>query len=123
MTTPSGAAKDSGDQGAKTVFGAPDQQQMISRIDSAPEDDLESSFFSNSIQDAEDAAVRMFDIGVRTLTDEASAPMAAFGTRPAEPAAVPPAADQPVAPGAVGRFEDPLVRYAFILDGPGALDS
>ena len=123
MTSRDAADKEPRGQGSRTVFGAPDQQQMISRIDSFADDDLESSFFSNSIQDVEDAAVRMFDVGIRTLTDESSAPMAAFGSRPADAHSVPASARQPVAPGAVGRFEDPLVRYAFILEGPESLGS
>ena len=103
-----------------TVFGAPDQQDMIARIDAVEDDDLSSSFFDSSLQDVENAAVRMFDVGVRTLIDD-SAPAAAFGapatggTRPAA------AVDQPVALGATGRFEDPSVREAFILGGPSAL--
>lgn len=103
----------------RTVFGAPDQERMISKIDAVSDDDLSSSFFDNSIQDVEDAAVRMFDIGIRTLTDDSSVPMAAFGARPSTSAGA--VADQPVAAGAEGRFADPAVRYAFILGGPGAI--
>jgi len=105
-----------------TVFGAPDQDDMIARIDAVQEDDLSSSFFDSSLQDVENAAVRMFDVGVRTLIDD-SAPTAAFGAPAAAggPSARPTAADQPVAPGAVGRFADPAVRSAFILGGPTAL--
>lgn len=105
-----------------TVFGAPDQADMIARIDAVQEDDLSSSFFDSSLQDVENAAVRMFDVGVRTLIDD-TAPTAAFGA-PASPGGVasrPSAAEQPVAPGAVGRFEDASVRSAFILGGPQAL--
>jgi hypothetical protein len=103
-----------------TVFGAPDQADMIARIDAVDDDDLSSSFFDSSLQDVENAAVRMFDVGVRTLIDDA-APTAAFGVptsagdRPAS------ATDQPVAPGATGRFADPSVRETFILGGPAAL--
>ena len=110
-----------GPQERRTVFGAPDQDAMISKIDAVSDDDLASSFFENSIQDVEDAAVRMFDIGIRTLTDDSSVPMAAFGARPTA-ADQPGVVDQPVAPGADGRFADPAVRAAFILGGPAALD-
>ncbi|MBI1350181.1 MAG: hypothetical protein GC156_03590 [Actinomycetales bacterium] len=105
----------------RTVFGAPDQERMISKIDAVADDDLSSSFFDNSLQDVEDAAVRMFDIGIRTLTDDTNVPIAAFGTRrePGAPAAE--ATDQQVAPGAVGIFADPSVRTAFILGGPDAI--
>lgn len=105
-----------------TVFGAPDQDDMIARIDAVQDDDLSSSFFDSSLQDVENAAVRMFDVGVRTLIDD-TAPTAAFGAPATAGAAAarPSAADQPVAPGAVGRFADPAVRSAFILGGPEAL--
>ena len=106
-----------------TVFGAPDQDEMIARIDAVEEDDLASAFFDSSLQDVENAAVRMFDVGVRTLVDD-TAPTAAFGVPAAAGDAAtrtPSAADQPVAPGADGRFADPAVRSAFILGGPAAL--
>ena len=103
-----------------TVFGAPDQDEMIARIDAVEDDDLSSAFFDSSLQDVENAAVRMFDVGVRTLVDD-TAPTAAFGVpAPAAPRGGT-AADQPVAPGADGRFADPAVRAAFILGGPAAL--
>jgi hypothetical protein len=108
------------------VFGASDQADMIARIDATAEDDLTSSFFDSSIQDAENAAVRMFDIGIRTITDEPGrSSQAAFGTSTTTPAAVRRAtvAEQPIALGAEGRFEDPAVREAFILGGPQALRS
>ena len=107
-----------------TVFGAPDQDDMIARIDAVQDDDLSSSFFDSSLQDVENAAVRMFDVGVRTLIDD-TAPAAAFGAPATAGGAAtrPSAADQPVAPGAVGRFADPAVRSAFILGGPQALSN
>lgn len=112
---------------APTVFGAPDQAEIIAKIDSVADDDLSSPFFDHSIQDVEDAAVRMFDVGVRTLTDD-NAPLAAFGLQSGQSDAArgsTPAAPQPstqVAPGLESRFEDPGARRAFILGGPTALD-
>ncbi len=110
-----------GKEERRTVFGAPDQQAMISRIDATTEDDLSSSFFSNSIADVEDAAVRMFDIGVRTLTDDANAPVAAFGTRPDTRPAEAARGRHAVGVVAARNFDDPSVRMAFILGGPAAL--
>lgn len=109
-----------------TVFGAPDQSDMIARIDATDDDDLGSSFFDSSIQDAENAAVRMFDIGIKTITDDPSQrPTPAFGgtaTAPATSVPRPPSASQQqVAQGADGRFDDPAARAAFILGGPAAL--
>ena len=104
---------------APSVFGTKSQDEMIARIDATSEDDLGSSFFDSSIQDAENAAVRMFDIGIRTITDEPGTPAAAFGT-PA-PTSAPTVARQPVAEGAEGRFADPSARAAFILSGPAGL--
>lgn len=109
-----------------TVFGAPDQADIIARIDAVSDDDLSSSFFENSIQDVEDAAVRMFDVGVRTLTDD-NVPLAAFGSQAGQPS---PSSARPsstssapqLAPGLEARFEDPAVRRAFILGGPQGLE-
>lgn len=104
-----------------SVFGTRDQDEMIARIDSTTDDDLSSAFFDSSIQDAENAAVRMFDIGIRTITDDPSAaPPISFGT-PAPAPGARTAAPSPVAEGADGRFSDPAVRAAFILGGPAAL--
>jgi hypothetical protein len=108
------------------VFGTVDQNDMIARIDSTAEDDLSSAFFGDSIQEVEDAAVRMFDIGIRTITDDpARSSSASFGTPPAAAAVgaprVPVSTEQPVAAGADGHFEDPAVRAAFILGGPDAI--
>lgn len=107
-----------------TVFGAPDQAEIIARIDSVEDDDLSSSFFQNSMQDVEDAAVRMFDIGIRTLTDDpGDAPRASFGT--AAPVLHAAEVREPSRPqpgqGAADRFVDPSVRAAFILGGPAAI--
>lgn len=111
-----------------SVFGTVNQDDMIARIDSTSEDDLSSDFFGDSIQEVEDAAVRMFDIGIRTITDDpARTTPAAFGTPPAPPLAAGATravggAEQPSAAHAAdGQFEDPAVRAAFILGGPGAL--
>lgn len=103
---------------APSVFGTRSQEEMIARIDATSEDDLGSAFFDSSIQDAENAAVRMFDIGIRTITDEPGSPVA-FGTPAA--AAAPTVSRQPVAEGADGRFADPATRAAFILGGPAGL--
>lgn len=100
-----------------SVFRAPDQSEMIARLDAVEDDDLDSSFFATSARDAEDAAVRIFDVGIRTLAAEPGT-MAGFAERPASderPTAAPP---RPL--GAVD-FSDAAVRAAFILGGPGAL--
>ena len=110
-----------------SVFGTVNQDDMIARIDSTSEDDLSSDFFGDSIQEVEDAAVRMFDIGIRTITDDpAKTTPAAFGTPPAAPPAAgatrAAVSTEHAATHAVdGQFEDPAVRAAFILGGPGAL--
>lgn len=104
-----------------SVFGAPDQGDIIARIDATSEDDLSSSFFDSSIQDVEDAAVRMFDIGIRTITDDPAAAPTGFGTPAPAAARAVSVAEQPMAAGAEGRFDDPAVRAAFILGGPAAL--
>lgn len=110
---------DDGPERKPSVFGSLDQGDMIARIEATDEDDLSSSFFGDSIQDVEDAAVRMFDIGIRTITDEAPESRTAFGTRPPEPEGT--RADGALPVGAVGLFADAGTRAAFILGGPAAL--
>jgi hypothetical protein len=107
--------------GRPSVFGATDQGDMIARIDATSEDDLSSSFFDSSIQDVEDAAVRMFDIGIRTMTDDPDAAPKGFATRvPARPTTAS-VVHQPVATRTALRLRDPDARAAFILGGPAAL--
>jgi hypothetical protein len=107
---------------SSTVFGAPDQEAMIARIDATSEDDLSSGFFTNSVEDAEAAAVRMFDIGIRTMTDEPADPLSTTFAPTASQARQPATATaQEVAPGAADRFADASARAAFILGGPCAL--
>jgi hypothetical protein len=108
-----------------SVFATRDQDEMLNRIGDTADDDLGSSFFDNSIQDVEDAAVRMFDIGIKTITEDPAAVRAAFAVGASAPgsasSAGSAAAAAPVEPGADGRFSDPAVRAAFILGGPAAL--
>jgi hypothetical protein len=110
-----------------SVFGAVNQDDMIARIDSTSEDDLSSAFFGDSIQDVEDAAVRMFDIGVRTMTEESDQSSgAAFGSSATPASRVPSfraAPERPVVRGAGALAGDPAARAAFILGGPLALAS
>ena len=62
--TPDGAATGRDDaQAEASVFGSRDQDQIIAHIDTVSEDDLSSTFFGDSIQEVEDAATRMFDVG------------------------------------------------------------
>lgn len=100
-----------------SVFRTPDQAEMIARLDAVEDDDIDSSFFATSARDAEDAAVRIFDVGIRTLAAESGA-VAGFAERPAAEAPV-----EPRAPRVVGGvdFDDPATRTAFILGGPDAL--
>lgn len=53
-----------------TVFGAPDQEEMVARLDAVADDDLHSDFFTAAVTDAQDAGARMFDVGIRTLMNE-----------------------------------------------------
>lgn len=113
-----------------SVFGKVDQADMISRIDAVTEDDLSSTFFGDSIQAVEDAAMRAFDVGIRTLAHDGRTPAAAGLSAPA-PALNPPAATvQVLAQGGGARTpaalslllaEDASARHAFILGGPSAL--
>jgi hypothetical protein len=107
-----------------SVFGVQDQGEIISRIDSIEDDDLTSSFFGDSIADVEEAATRMFDVGIRTITDEPAPTSQAFGVAAAAPAAAEPASGQgrPPSVAVSGSLEDDeAARAAFVLGGPTAV--
>lgn len=107
-------------QKSASVFGVPDQDVVIAQIDAVAEDDLTSNFFGDSIADVEGAATRMFDVGVRTLTDDAPPSPEAFGRAPtADGRATEAEADVP--PGLPASLHSAAARRAFILGGPAAL--
>ncbi len=114
-----------------SVFAAVDQKMIIDHLDDVQDDDLSSSFFSHSIQDVEDAAAHVFDIGIKTMTvdarptDEgrtfgttASAPFAPPTQASPPPPDVAPPAPKTAAQAAAGLEE--ARRRAFILGGPAA---
>jgi hypothetical protein len=120
------------DAQADSVFAVRDQDQMIAEIDTVSEDDLDSTFFGDSIDDVEGAATRMFDVGIRTLAQDAPAGVhsGAFSGEPTgspgTTAAGSPAASQPSGRGrlatVVARLEgNPEAQRAFILGGPVAI--
>jgi hypothetical protein len=107
-----------------SVFSAVDQDAMIARIDAVDDDDLGSTFFADSMQDVEDAAANIFDIGIKTLTlDPRSEPTGrAFGSAA-------PSAASDTAASSTQASVDPAsspaqqagdFRRAFILGGPAA---
>jgi hypothetical protein len=115
-----------------SVFAAVDQKMIIEHLDDVRDDDLSSSFFSHSIQDVEDAAANVFDIGIRTLTVDArpTDEGRAFGKvstatsfAPPAQAAVPPPDVAPPLPQTAAQAAAGLEearRRAFILGGPAA---
>ncbi|MFY9231970.1 MAG: hypothetical protein WAO50_08675 [Candidatus Nanopelagicales bacterium] len=105
-----------------TVFGASDQSEMISRLDAVEDDDLDSGFFEASVQDAADAAVRMFDVGIRAMAEEPDGTGASpFTSASTGASARPPVESSTASAPTRPRFEDPAIRAAFILGGPDAL--
>jgi hypothetical protein len=114
-----------GRPGKPSVFGVPDQTATIARIDAVSDDDMDSSFFADSIQDVEDAATRVFDIGVRTIAHDGTTvePVMSFGAPRPQPAAtllVPAPLIAPVRV-TVPMGADEAGRRAFILGGPAAI--
>ncbi len=110
-----------GDQKAKppaapSVFGAVDQDEIIARIDNTPDDDLESSFFDDSMTEVEEAATRSFDVGIRTLTHEAPRDGArtSFAASSGDGLAALPTG--PITASMLSS--DERARQAFILGGP-----
>jgi len=129
-----------------TVFGAPDQEEMVARLDAVADDDLDSDFFAADVTDAQDAGARLFDVGIRTLTNEvdaggggsstgpAGSPFVGGGSAGARDSNTDSRTARATAPaqGAVEvtmevgdaeriDFSDPDVRAAFVLGGPAAI--
>lgn len=107
--------------GQPSAFAAPDQDEVIARIDAVEDDDLESTFFRDSIVDVENASTRSFDIGVRMLTVDT--PLTAPVPATTEGIDATPAVEaSPLELPVVGRLaSDNQARVAFILGGPSAV--
>jgi hypothetical protein len=106
-----------------SVFGPVDQDEIIARIDSVEDDDLDSSFFADSMKEVEDAATRSFDVGIRTLTDEphAGGGRPAFGVSASDAAGMVPGPHAPISSDQLKQ--DDQARRAFILGGPTGTDN
>jgi hypothetical protein len=103
-----------------SVFAPVNQDDMIARLDQVSDDDLSSTFFADSMQEVEDAATNVFDIGIRTLTqDDAPATRAGSFGAPG-PAAAAPIQPALQSPGTLAHDADR--QRAFILGGPAASD-
>lgn len=119
---------------------------MVARLDAVADDDLDSDFLASAVIEAEDAGARLFDVGIRTLTNEfdaggkgsasgpAGSPFVGAGSaggRAIDADALtsrlvfPERAAGAVTVEAEGAelpdFSDPAVRAAFILGGPAAI--
>jgi hypothetical protein len=120
-----------GKSNGSSVFGYVDQQDVISRIDATEDDDLSSCFFGDSIQDVENAATRIFDIGVGDAAqsdeprmDGPFGPAAGEATLVEEPPTWLEPDSQPQGqqvPAQAPLADDTVERRAFILGGPSAL--
>lgn len=115
--------------GKPSVFGPVDQDALISRIDAVDEDDLDSTFFGDSILDVENASTRAFDIGIRTLGSDPHQPRPRGGAVPtasivlttAQIDSSPAPAVNPIEIPVPGPLGDDAARTAFILGGPAGL--
>jgi len=105
-----------------SVFGPVDQDEIIARIDSVEDDDLDSSFFADSMKDVEDAATRSFDVGIRTLTDEPRRgdERQAFGVTADDASRAVVAAHAAISGEELKQ--DDQARKSFILGGPTGTD-
>ncbi len=115
----------SSDERPPTVFGAPDQDEIIARIDSVDSDDEGSSFFAGHERELGQAH-RRFAEGVSTFTGVARAgdtddarqePGTAPSSRQGDGTSVTRSRETPTAL----PLTDPANRAAFILGGPDAL--
>lgn len=67
-------------EGMPSVFGTIDQAEILARIDEVQDDDLASSFFGDSLVEVENAATKVFDVGLRTRPDTAVEPASVGGS-------------------------------------------
>lgn len=104
-----------------SVFQAPDQGQILDRLDAVMDDDLDSAFFGLSNHEVEQLAVETLNLGIRTLSVHAEV----GGSTPFDEPAALTGSGRSVAvewskiPS--GFFIDPGIRQAFILGGPSAV--
>ncbi len=103
-----------------SVFGVLDQDEVTARFDLVADDDLESTFFGSTIQEVEDAATRIFDVGIRTVTNDVdpSPQSTAFAGAVQAPAR---AEELPAADASELLVTDTGARREFILGGPAGL--
>lgn len=113
-----------GDKRPTSVFASVDQTTIIAKLDANDDDDLGSNFFADSMQDVENAAANVFDIGIRTLSidpreDSAATAFGAVG-QPAAPAAPRSAAPTSAAADQAKQAAELKAKQAFVLGGPQA---
>lgn len=108
----------------KTVFGAPDQSEIISRLDAVEVDDDDSTYFDSRVGDA-DAAHRAFAEGISAFggVEQGATPI---NDMPNDPTPTDSPSSGAMTPRVTAAevslpLEDPALRAAFILGGPAAL--
>jgi len=114
----------SSDEQPRTVFGAPNQDEIISRLDSVDSDDEGSSFFAGH-EEQMSQAHRRFAEGVSTFTgvaqaDDVEDPQTRSAAEPPSRGVVSSATPVREGTGTL-PLTDPAERAAFILGGPAAL--
>ncbi len=113
----------------RTVFRAPDQEEIIARIESIEDDEARSTFFDDRLAADTGPAHRTFEAGLTAFTGVApDVARSAAGTtvEPAREASAEPAREASAAATAAGPRADwqadPSSRAAFILRGPAGVD-
>ncbi len=114
----SGTAEDEHPEAVtRSVFGRVDQDSVISRLDQAPQDEAETSFFERALKERDAAADRVFEDGVLVMGGR---------TQPSRPGLAAPV------PSGPGEFSGPVeyagtvaddvrARRSFILHGPAGV--
>ena len=113
------------DEKPRTVFGAPDQEDMIARIENAEAGDTSVSYIDEERDEVLADARRTFEQGVQTFSGASAAaqPLSGPPSPPVEaPTSVRGTADAARrATPVVKPLTDPAAQAAFILGGPAAL--
>lgn len=120
----------SGQEPQRSVFGKPDQEEIISRLDDVDVDDEGGSFFEGRVDDS-GAAQRAFAAGISAFggiqavpgsdsdPESTAAPAPPSDTGNTRDSDTPPS--EPAAAGVMLPLTDPALRAAFILGGPAAV--
>lgn len=104
----------------RSVFADVDQQEMIQRLSHAADDEVETTFFDDALQQSDAAASAHLEAGLRAFTGvEVSVPSKPQSAPSPRSLRRPALATPVVVSGAIG--DDPAALRAFVMFGPAGV--